>query len=208
MLGRRRVSSTASTNSIVQMARQEISIPIDHDRVNIVSTGRLGKEKGYARLIDICRKLKDEGYAFRLYLIGTGSEEEVLKNQVKSLDLIDDVVFLGYQENPYQFVDKCDLFVCSSYTEGLSTATIEALILGKAILSTEVSGAREILGNNEYGIVTENSDEALYYGSKEYLEHPELIKEYSEKAKQRADIFSVENTVKSAEAVIDSVCSK
>ena len=67
------------------------------------------------------------------------------------------VDFLGYQTNLYKYVAKCDLFVCASHAEGFSTAATEALILGVPVCTVEVSGMKEMLGeNNEYGIITEN----------------------------------------------------
>ena len=198
------VYNTIDTDHIFTLAKETSNIVFDNKYINIVSTGRLVKEKGYYRLINVINRLKNEKYQIRLYLLGTGSEEENLKNQVSSLNLEKDVVFLGFQENPYQFVDKCDIFVCSSFTEGLSTATIEALILGKAIISTNVSGADEILGNNDYGIVVDNSDEGIHEGIKRFLDNYELISEYSVKAKKRAEFFSVSRTVEMAENVICS----
>ena len=62
------------------------------------------------------------------------------------------------------------MFVCSSRREGFSTAVTEALLLGIPVVSTNCSGAYELLGrNNEYGIVTENSEEGIYEGMKRLL---------------------------------------
>lgn len=199
------VYNTLDTEYILEQAKKETSFSVSSNTINIVSTGRLGKEKGYARLIDICKRLKDENYSFKLYLIGSGSEENNLKNQIHDLSLENEVELLGYQENPYQYVNKCDVFICSSFTEGLSTATIEALILGKAIMSTEVSGAREILGDSEYGLIVDNSNEGIYEGLKQLLENKALIQQYGMKAQQRSNIFNTDTTVHSAESLFDSV---
>ena len=197
--------NTLDTNLISEMSKKPIDIEIDDHKINIVSTGRLGKEKGYSRLLDVCKDLKDKGYNFCLYLIGTGSEEQALKNQAAELGLNNEVVFLGYQENPYKYVGKCDIFVCSSYTEGLSTATIEALILGKAIISTDVSGVYEILGDSEYGLVVENSRDGIYEGLKELFNNSRIINEYENKSIMRRTHFCIENTVIKVERIIDDL---
>ena len=199
------VYNTLDTDCILEQAKHSVPISIDEKSINMVSIGRLSKEKGYLRLIDVCKKLKENNYQFRLFIIGEGSEEAVLRNQIKELSLENEVKLLGYFENPYNFVDKCNIFICSSYTEGLSTATIEALILGKAIVSTNVSGAFEILGNNEYGLVVENSIEGIYDGLKKYLDNSDFMNKYGLKAKQRGKFFSISNTVNLAEEVIDDV---
>ena len=72
----------------------------------------------------------------------------------------------GFQSNPYSYMKRSDLYVCSSYVEGFSTVVSEAVILGIPVVTTESSGMREILGDSEYGLITENSDESLYQGMK------------------------------------------
>ncbi len=77
---------------------------------------------------------------------------------------------------------NCDLYVCSSRKEGFSTAVTEALIVGTPVISTKCSGAVELLGeHDEYGVVVENDEEALYEGLKELLSNDEKIQYYHEK---------------------------
>ena len=118
----------------------------------------------------------------------------------------DSVTLLGYQTNPYKFVKNCDLFVCASLAEGFSTAATEALILGTPVVTVEVSGMKEMLGeNNEYGIVTENNEDALYEGIKKMLTTPDLLDAYAAKAKERGKAFSTEKTVKAVEEMLSAL---
>ena len=118
----------------------------------------------------------------------------------------DSFTLLGYQTNPYKYVSKCDLFVCSSHSEGFSTAATEALIVGTPVCTTNVSGMREMLGeNNEWGIVTDNDEEALYQGIKRLLDDPALLAHYKEKAAERGRTFSTENTVRAVEEIFLSM---
>ena len=72
--------------------------------------------------------------------------------------------------------------------------------------TVEVAGMKEMLGeNNEYGIVTENNEEALYEGIKSLLDNPDLLKNYKEKAVERGKFFSTEKTVKAVEDMILSL---
>ena len=106
----------------------------------------------------------------------------------------------------HQYVSKCDLFVCASHSEGFSTAATEALIVGTPVCTVEVSGMKEMLGeNNEWGIVTDNDEEALYQGIKQLLDDPALLAHYKEKAAQRGKMFSTENTVKAVEDMLLSL---
>lgn len=202
------IYNTLDVKHIIEQSKEPTSICFDSSYINIISTGRLAKEKGYSRLISVCKKLKDKGYRFRLYIVGTGSELEKLNSKIKSYALESDIYLLGFQENPYAYVNACDIFVCSSFTEGLSTATIEALILGKVIVSTDVSGAREIVGDSEYGLVVENSEEGLYKGLKELLSDPQKIEYYKSKALERVAIFDTKKTVTAVEHLIDEVVNE
>ncbi|MDY3308100.1 MAG: glycosyltransferase, partial [Eubacteriales bacterium] len=97
-------------------------------------------------------------------------------------------------------------FVCASHAEGFSTAATEALIVGTPVCTVEVSGMKEMLGeNNEYGIVTENDDEALYKGIKSLIDAPELLAHYKHRAEMRGKTFSTENTVKAVEEMLEAV---
>ena len=101
---------------------------------------------------------------------------------------------------------KCDLFVCSSYREGFSTAVTESLVVGTPVVSTLCSGAKELLGyNNEYGLVVENSEEGIYKGLKELLEDKELLEYYNKKAAERGSFFSKEKTVAAVEKMLDEI---
>ena len=113
------------------------------------------------------------------------------------------VTFLGYQTNPYKYVAACDLFVCASHAEGFSTAATEALIVGTPVITTRVSGMEEMLGSNgEYGIITENDEEALYQGIRDMLTTPGKLEHYKEKAKERGSYFSTEQTVAAVEEML------
>lgn len=138
-----------------------------------------------------------------LYALGVGPLRDELERYRVENHLERKITLLGYQTNPYKYVSKCDLFVCASYAEGFSTAATEALIVGTPVCTVEVSGMKEMLGeNNEYGLVVENNEEALYQGIKKLLDAPELLKHYKKKAAERGKMFSTEKTVRAVEEML------
>ncbi len=164
--------------------------------IAFIAVGTLKKVKGFDRLLRIVKRLRDEQYPIHLYLLGAGPMYDDLKRYAAENNLEDSVSLMGYQVNPYRYLAKCDLFVCSSYSEGFSTAATEALIVGTPVCTVDVSGMKELLGeSNEYGIVTENSEEALYQGIKSLLDTPELLKHYRQQAITRGEKFSTAETV-------------
>lgn len=173
------------------------------DEIKLCCVGKLEKAKGVARLINIHKRLIDEGKNVKTIILGDGAEKEHLQKQIDDNNLSESVTLLGYQTNPYKYVSKCDLFVCSSYSEGFSTAATEALIVGTPVCTVEVSGMKEMLGeNNEYGLVTENSEESLYEGIKQLIDNPELLAHYKKQAKERAKIFTTKETVAAVEDML------
>lgn len=195
------IFNTNETADIKRQALQEVEPGIFFDdEIKLIGVGKLVKNKGFYRLMPLVKKLRDEGYPVHLYLLGNGNMENELRELSKKDGVQDFVTFLGYQTNPYKYVSKCDLFVCSSYSEGFSTAATESLIVSTPVCTTNVSGMEEMLGeNNLYGVVTENTDEALYEGIKSLVSDKELLLHYKKMAEERGKIFSTEETVKKTE---------
>lgn len=174
--------------------------------LKLCAVGKIVANKGFDRLARIHKKLIEDGLPVHTYILGVGDKQSEIESYLDKNGLSDSFTFLGYQTNPYKYVSKCDLFVCSSYAEGFSTAATEALIVGTPVCTVEVSGMREMLGeNNEYGIVTKNNEEALCQGIKKLLSNPQLLAHYKEKAALRGKAFSTENTVKAVEDVLGGI---
>ena len=168
--------------------------------IRLCGVGKLMPIKGFDRIARIHKRLREEGYPVHTYILGDGSDRQKIESYLKEKNLENTFTLLGYRTNPYKYVAGCDLFLCASTAEGFSTAATEALIVGTPVCTVEVSGMKEMLGeNNEYGIVTENSEEALYQGIKKLLDEPALLEYYKKQAAIRGKDFSTENTVKAVE---------
>ena len=193
-----------NTNETAQIMEKAAEVAeIRQDALCWCGVGKLLPSKGFDRMIRIQKRLIDEGYKTHFYALGEGKQRAELESLVKELGLEDSVTFLGYQTNPYKYVAKCDLFVCASHAEGFSTAATEALIVGTPVCTVEVSGMKEMLGShNEYGIVTENDEEALYQGIKKLLDNPDLLEHYRRQAAVRGKDFRTEETVKAVEEML------
>lgn len=172
--------------------------------IRMVGVGKMIPKKGFDRLARIHKRLRDEGYPVHTYVLGVGPQQDEIQLYAEENRIADSFTFLGYQTNPYKYVARCDLFVCTSHAEGFSTAATEALIVGTPVCTVEVSGMKEMLGeNDEYGVVTENNEEALYQGIKRLLDDPALLAHYRGKAKERGKAFSTEKTVRAVEEMME-----
>lgn len=188
--------NTVESKVIMEKSKEFADRIIDDGKFKLIAVGTLKKIKGYERLFRIVKRLHCENISIMLYVLGNGPDEEKLKTIIKKENLEDCIIMLGYDTNPYKYVSKCDLFVCSSYSEGFSTAATEALIVGTPVCTVEVSGMKELLGShNEYGIVVDNDEEALYQGIKDLVLNQEKLLFYRRKAYERGKKFSTEDTV-------------
>jgi hypothetical protein len=129
-----------------------------------------------------------------------------LERQMKTLGVEDSVTLLGFHKNPYQYVVRCDLYVCSSWREGFSTSVTESLVVGTPVVSTNCSGAKELLGDHdEYGFVVVNSEEGIYQGMRRMLADPALLTHYKAQAKLRGTFFSRTATVRAVEEMLEKL---
>ncbi len=197
--------NTIESEKVRNLSQEEKSRQED-DKIRLVAVGTLKESKGYGRLLKIIKELLEEKYPVHLYILGEGPMKSEIEQYIRVNDMSKSVTLLGYQTNPYKFVKNCDLFVCASFAEGFSTAVTESLILGTPVCTVEVSGMRELLGNNnEYGIVTENHEDALYKGIKSLLDNPRLLEHYRQQAKYRGNKFETRNTVVAVEEMLLSL---
>ncbi len=134
------------------------------DKKLLFSLGRLVEYKGYPYLIEAMKGLDN---SYHLLIGGTGPLREELENQVKALKLQDKITFLGFvsDEEVPQYFKACDIFCLSSIlkTEAFAIVQIEAMSLGKPVISTRIPGSG-VSWVNEHEISgltvpIENSDE-------------------------------------------------
>lgn len=199
--------NTIETDEIINKSAESIdNINFSKDCFNICSVGKITQVKGFDRLAKIHKRLLDEGIVNHIYLFGVGEDKDKLQTYLNENNLLNTFTFMGYNTNPYKYVKNCDLYVCSSYSEGFSTSVTESLIVGTPVVTTLCSGMQEMLGeNNEYGIVTENNEDALYEGIKRMLTEEGLLEYYAKQAEVRGKRFSTEKTVKAVEDMLLSI---
>jgi len=141
-----------------------------------------------------------------------------------------DVYFLGFQKNPFKFIARSKIFAFPSLWEGLPYALMEAMACGVSVVSSDCrSGPREILAPNtdidyqtdkpefaEYGILMPVFDVKFKKATDELeekekmwvetldrlLKDESLRKDYSNKAKKRAEDFRLEKIIKEWEEVL------
>lgn len=184
--------NTIDDESIREKAKLAPAVPFSKRRLTVAAVGRLSAEKQYDMLLRIHKQLLDEGLVHDLWIVGEGDQRALLEAYISENKLSDSVTLFGFQPNPYPYMVAADLLVCSSRYEGLSTFVTEGLILGKPIVTTECSGMRELLGDSEYGMITENSENALLDGMRKMLSSQSTRAYYFGAAMARGRAFSAD----------------
>lgn len=176
------------------LIRSMASETIDsHGVLRMVSVGRLAKVKAFDRLVRITKQLRDEQIDVDLWIVGDGSERQNLEKLISDNGLFENVKLLGFQSNPYKYLSQCDLFVCSSLSEGYSTAVTEALVLGLPVVTTNCAGMDELLKGGQCGIITDNDETALYKGIKSLLTDKSQFNKMKSQAIQRGQDFDLQS---------------
>ncbi|MDW7727567.1 MAG: glycosyltransferase [Candidatus Methanoperedens sp.] len=133
--------------------------PESYEKHSIVFTGRLTRKKGIYVLADALRFIKDEIPDIKLYMCGGGPEEDAIKGYFNMRGLNNHVVFKGFisRIELTQIIKKCSAFVLPSFAEGLPTSILEAMAIGKPIITTNVGDLKEII-TDDIGVIVEPGD--------------------------------------------------
>ncbi|QNK59874.1 glycosyltransferase [Paenibacillus sp. PAMC21692] len=119
----------------------------------LLSIGRLHPQKGFDIAVEACARLIAYGKAVRWFIIGEGEEREQLRKTIRKHNVEGQMILLGLKDNPYPYIEQCDIYVQPSRFEGKSVAVDEAKILCKPIVITNFSTARDQIQNGINGTI-------------------------------------------------------
>lgn len=170
---------------VIKKSKDFIPKEIDNKETSFLSVSRLVSAKAIDRLILVSKKLIENNFKHKMYIIGDGPERKELEKLIESLELKETFILMGEKENPYPYIKKSDYFLIPSLYEGYPTVALEGIILEKRIISTD-TGAKEALKDYDNKLIVKNSLDGLYDGikteiknNKKILKHKNLSKEES-----------------------------
>ncbi len=134
-----------------------------------INIARLSPEKDQKKLICAFSKVSKRYSEVKLIIIGDGELKTELQHLINSLKLNKKVYLLGQKFNPMPYLKKSNCFILSSNYEGQGLVLLEAMILNKPVISTNISGPKCVLKGN-LGNLVENSIDGLYKGMVDFLE--------------------------------------
>lgn len=133
----------------------------DNGEYIFVTTGRLVPPKGYDIAIEAAKILKENGVKFKWYFIGDGPERQKIEHGIKTNELLNHIVLLGLQTNPYKYMEQADVYVQTSKFEGFGMTIAEAKILGKPIVSTNFDVVYNQITHEKNGLIAEMNGKSI-----------------------------------------------
>ena len=128
-----------NTDKIDGLSQAPSPYPYD-DSINYLWIGNLLRTKGHDVLVKAFKKVHEANEKTHLYLVGITppdtSFRDSVYNYVKENNLLEYVHFMGFQENPYNYIKHCDCYVLPSRIEGLPNSLIEAMYLKRPVVAT------------------------------------------------------------------------
>ncbi|MFA2832069.1 glycosyltransferase [Bacillus paranthracis] len=227
------IYNSYSIKDIEEMSKEKIEEKYQHifSQPVVITAGRLNRQKGQWHLIRAFKKVKEQIPNAKLVILGDGELKGELTNLSQELNIIEDIHFLGFQNNPFKYIAKSRIFILSSFHEGFPNALTEAMACGVPIISTDcLSGPREILAPKEfynskvsysirkdrYGVLIpvcdgnnygandtlREEEEVMAESLIQLLENKELWVHYSKRSKERVNDFDIKNLIQNWEDLL------
>lgn len=152
---------------------------------SLLSVGRFTSAKNFDNVPEICRLLRADGLDVTWYLIGYGGEEALIRQKIQESGMEPYVKLLGKKENPYPYIQACDVYVQPSRYEGKCVAVREAQMLGKPVIITNYPTSASQLEDGVDGLIVPLDNEGCAAGIAAALRNPPLLARLAETCRRR-----------------------
>ncbi|HZK39327.1 MAG TPA: glycosyltransferase, partial [Clostridia bacterium] len=149
------IENILSKEFVEKQAREYSSEEMSGDEsIKLLSVGRFCFAKAFDFAAEVCRRLIDDGMKVKWYLIGYGTDEQLIREKIQELSLEDHFIILGKKSNPYPYISACDIYIQPSRYEGKAVTVREAQMLGKPVVITDYKTAHTQVKNGFDAIVS------------------------------------------------------
>jgi glycosyltransferase involved in cell wall biosynthesis len=197
-------SFSAATAECVREAAAKIGEPY------FMYAGMLIYLKGIQDLIRAMHAVLQQHPQIKLVIAGKGVEEQKLRSLALELGITEHVMFAGHLDQSMlaDYMKNCLALILPSLTEGLPRVVIEAQMLGKPVIASQVGGIPEIIADGETGFLVEPQDwQSLARAMLKIIENPALAERMGSAAQTRVrEKFNCQNYYTAYHAMIQQVC--
>lgn len=155
-----------------------------NDEINICSIGRFSEAKNFDNIPNIAKKIINSGYKIKWFLIGYGSDEELIKRKIEEEEIEDNVIILGKKENPYPYIKACDIYVQPSRFEGKAVTVREAQMLNKPVVITKFATSSSQVEDGVDGVIVPIDNEGCAKGIISLINNKKLQSKLISKTKE------------------------
>lgn len=146
-------------NPITSITTPKTEVRDNNKPLQIITVGRLSKEKGHERIIEVLSKLE---FPFHYFMIGDGIEKENIVHLIQTKGIENQVTQISYTKNVEDYLRKSDVFVLGSYSEGFPNALIESAVVGTPIIAFKAPGGiNEIIEPGKNGFIVNTVDQCV-----------------------------------------------
>jgi glycosyltransferase involved in cell wall biosynthesis len=186
------------------VSRQELGIPETAFVVGNIAV--LRPEKGHEILLRAAQQVLASADDVYFLVVGGGSEERRLLGKATELGIDERFRFLGFKEDAPRYISSFDVAVISSFptVETYPLFALEAMVLGRPVISTDVGSVRDILDEGENGLIIQPGDVDQLAGAilRCYADR-ELVAAMGKSASEKAEReFAISKTVAQTEALL------
>jgi len=194
--------SVFDKNATYTNLREQLGI--EKNDIVVSNVAVLNERKGQRHLIEAAAKLRNK-YPVKILIAGDGPSRHELENVARQKDVEDIIFFLGSRPDVNCVLANSDIFVLSSYHEGLPNSLMEAMAMGLPCVATDVGGVRQLIDDLKNGIIINSkSSDDIANAIAGLVENPVVMKSLGDNAflKMRRD-FAQEIVVKELETIYE-----
>ena len=154
-------------------------MPQEDNVIRLLSVGRFTEAKNFDNVPGICQRIINAGVPARWYLIGYGGDEALIRQRIAEAGMEKHVIILGKKDNPYPYMQACDIYVQPSRYEGCPVTIQEAQALGKPVIATAFPTVNSAIQNGANGVIVPLDNEGCAQGIVRVLRDSDLQKRIS-----------------------------
>lgn len=184
---------TPAEESTLTSLREQLAI--SPDCIVLGTIARFDPIKNHLMMLNAFRDCLNAGLKAVLVIVGDGEMRPAIEQRIEELNIASSVKLTGYQPQPAEYLSLMDIFLLSSFSEGTSMTLLEAMSIGKPCVVTDAGGNKEVIADNQNGLVVENDNQAAFAQAiQKIATDPKLYNEFADESKKRfTRCFSVKS---------------
>lgn len=186
----------------VNRAEKRKQLGIKENQIAVLSVGELNDNKNHETIIKALSKLNNENVVY--VICGSGDKKEYLLELAEKLKV--QILLLGYRSDVFEICKACDIFAFPSKREGLGLASIEAMMCGLPLVTSNVHGIADYSQNDYSGYNCSPTDVDRFAKNIEFLiKNPEKRKEFGGNNKKTAKNYDVNNVLEKMKKIFEEL---